>query len=193
VRLRLPAVRAPRAPHGGTFASHRVDGIPMILRKTTGVIAATGIVAAGALFLLWNTRSFAPSLLPGYPGDAFFPRIILAFVLLCAAAVIGYTLASRRGARTAGATADVAIDVRSLALVAAFVGGYAVLLMKIGFEIATFLFLCGLLGRRIEGGGVRAWAMAAGIAAVSVAVLYGCFVLLLGVDMPLLFLPKYLD
>lgn len=166
----------------------------MQLRRKRTDLAVTALIVAGTLFLLWNTRTFAPSLLPGYPGDAFFPRIVLTFMLLCAAAVIFDTLtAHRKAGKEDAAPGQIQIDVRGLAIVSAFVVGYIVVFSTIGFEIASFLFLTGLLRGRLNATGMRAWVTAALVSAAAVLILYVCFVLLLGVDMPLLFLPQYIN
>lgn len=162
----------------------------MSVPKKTSDLAVIMLIGTGALFLLWNTWSFAPSLLPGYPGDAFFPRIVLAFILLCVAIIIFQAYRAHRKEAGAG---WIHIDVRGLVIAVCFTTAYVFLLAAIGFEVATFLFLVGLLTARLQATGVRAWVTAGLVSAAATMVLYVCFVLLLGVDMPLLFLPQYLD
>lgn len=165
----------------------------MRLRRKQNDLGVTALIVGCTLFLFWRTRSFAPSLLPGYPGDAFFPRIVLTFILICAAVVVLQALKGSRGKLVAEAPRDIEIDLHGLTVALAFVVGYLVVFSIIGFEIATFLFLLGLLRVRVKATGMRAWIIASVVSALAVLVLYFCFVLLLGVDMPLLFLPEYVN
>lgn len=168
--------------------------LDMKLRRKQNDLGVIALIVACTLYLLWRTRSFAPSLLPGYPGDAFFPRIVLIFILICAAVIILQALKGSRGKLPAKAPReDIEIDVRGLTVALAFVVGYLVVFSMIGFEIATFLFLLGLLRVRVKATGMRAWIIASVVSALAVLVLYFCFVLLLGVEMPLLFLPEYVN
>jgi len=168
----------------------------MTVNRSRHDVVVTALIGIGIVFLLYKTYSFSPSLLPGYPGDAFFPRIIIVFILICVALVI--LRAAMSWARTetsgeGGRSGLITIDFFALALVTAIIGGYVLLLSVIGFEIASFLFLAVILRPRIAYEGKRAWIMTIAISAVAVLIMYVSFVLLLGVDMPLMFLPKYID
>lgn len=164
----------------------------MKIDKKTAELTAIGAVAAAAIVLYWNTYSFMPSMLPGYPGDAFFPRIILTFILACSIAAAVEIVAfgaheKERGEPRSG----IGIDIVGIAAVAAAVIVYVIALSYVAFEISTFVFVLALLTPALTGSRMIAVAKAAGIAAVTVLVLYFCFVILLDVDFPLLFLPRY--
>ena len=63
-----------------------------------------GGVLAFAFALFVRTFSFAPPILPGYPGDDIFPRLILGLIILCGASLFVRRLTERRAqARRGGA------------------------------------------------------------------------------------------
>lgn len=164
----------------------------MKIDKKTAELAAIGAVAAAAIVLYWNTYSFMPSMLPGYPGDAFFPRIILTFILACSiAAAIEIAAFSAREKKRDESRPVLDVDVTGIAMVSAAVIIYVIALAYVAFEISTFLFVLALLTPALTGSRLIAVAKAAGIALVTVLVIYFCFVILLDVDFPLLFLPRY--
>jgi putative tricarboxylic transport membrane protein len=165
----------------------------MRIDKNTAELAAVGIIIAVTILLYWNTYSFLPSMLPGYPGDAFFPRIILASMLVCSiAALVEIIVPGARKTRHDDERRSVEINVTALGAVAGAVIVYAIALSYVGFEISTFAFVLALLTPALSGPKMFAFAKAAGIALVAVVVIYFCFVIFLDVDFPLLFLPRYI-
>jgi len=174
--------------------------------KTTGDVVTIGLILAAAGYLLWRTVSFPPSMLPGYPGDALFPRLIIALIFLCGVPLFIRRLVDMvRGedlqAGNGGRTFDV--DVRGFIIVAAIALAFPILLPIFGFEITTFVILMVLFTPRFEAMvkaekfDVRvvkgALTKAALFSSVTMVVLYVIFVLLLRVHMPLLFFPKYVQ
>lgn len=162
------------------------------MRKADLVVVGAFTVAL--LFLLDHTRTFAPPLLEGYPGDAFFPRLVLGFTLFWA----GVILLRRLFQAVAALPVDdppFRLDGREFTVALAAVVAYALLLEPVGFEVATALLLAGLLipRYRVEMPLTRAVAWAVGVALATVAVCWLVFVILLNVDMPLLVLPRYLS
>lgn len=166
----------------------------MKIDKKAAELGMIGAVAAAAVVLYWNTYSFMPSMLPGYPGDAFFPRIILIFMLACAVvASAEIVLPGVRRNRSDEARRSIEIELIAVGSIAAAVIAYAIALSYVGFEISTFVFVVVLLTPALAGSRIFALAKAAGVALVAVIVLYFCFVVFLDVDFPLLFLPRYLQ
>jgi len=146
-----------------------------------------------ALLALYVTVSFDPPVLPGFPGAAFFPRLVLVALLLFGAML---ALRAWRGRRRRLASAgngrvdvDDLVDFRPWPVVlgcgAAF--GAIAAMQVAGFEIAGTLFIGAALAIR-----TRRWLLSALVGALSAVVMYAVFVLALQVHLPLLFLPRYL-
>jgi len=146
-----------------------------------------------ALVALYVTASFDPPVLPGFPGAAFFPRLVLVALLLFGAMLVLRTWRGRRrraaSAENAGADVDDPIDFHPWPLVLGCAAAFgAIAAMQVaGFEIAGTLFIGAALAIR-----TRRWLLSASIGALSTAVMYAVFVLALQVHLPLLFLPRYL-
>ena len=161
-------------------------------RPALTVTAAIILVGSGLLF--WNTFGMLPSILPGYPGDAFFPRIVLAFIALFAAWVMFNGLWKRQES-VAGATpaeGRFQFDLIETAVVFALTFGYVVLLHPLGYEIATTLLLFILLERRLLMPVAKRLLVAAFASVTSMLLIYAVFVVGLNVFMPLRFLPAYI-
>lgn len=160
----------------------------MIKIRSTNADLFTAVILLVAIgFLFAQTFSFAPSPVKGYPGAAFFPRLILIGTGIFTALWIGLLVLGRLSGRDLLKNEEPYFDfeysdyIISIVAVLAYVGT----LDLVGFEIGTFALLALLLLPRIG-----AFAAAAA-AAVTTLVLYGTFVLLLNVSVPLLFLPRY--
>ena len=71
---------------------------------------------------------------------------------------------------------------------------YAQLLPLVGFELTTFGFMLILLVPRfvVQHGLVQSVVKSVAITIPTVLILYGVFALLLGIHLPLLFLPRYI-
>jgi len=144
-----------------------------------------------ALLALYVTVSFDPPVLPGFPGAAFFPRLVLVALLLFGAMLAFRAWRGRRRASAGNSRVDVddQVDFRPWPVVlgcgAAF--GAIAAMQVAGFEIAGTLFIGAALAIR-----TRRWLLSALVGALSAAVMYAVFVLALQVHLPLLFLPRYL-
>mgnify|MGYP001179523149 FL=1 len=136
------------------------------------------VLAVGAFLL---TFDFPRPLLPGYPGSAMFPRLVLATMGVLAALGLLRCLV---GGRTDG---EVRLPVRAFGLSLAALLAFAALMAVAGMEIAIFLFVATSLWLRSRRVAVAA---AAGVAGVAVA--YLLFVQVLSVHLPLVILPRYL-
>lgn len=156
-------------------------------------LLVVGACTVALVFLLDHTRTFAPPLLEGYPGDAFFPQLVLGFTLFWAAVILLRRL-FQMVTDLPDSDQPFKFDGREFAVVLAAVVAYALLLAPIGFEAATVLLLAGLLipRYRVEMTLPLAVAWGVGVALATVAVCWLVFVILLNVDMPLLVLPRYL-
>ncbi|MGI9295767.1 MAG: tripartite tricarboxylate transporter TctB family protein [Pseudomonadales bacterium] len=161
------------------------------------VLVATFLILVWLLFMLYETTNMTPPILLGYPGDAFFPRIVLIYALICAGFILIRGLLLPRGASLfAGEAATYSIHWPEFATVCVLVLAYGLLLEPVGFEISTFALLMILLTPRIRAGQVplgRSLIYALALALPTTFISYVSFGLLLRIPLPLLFLPRYIQ
>ena len=114
------------------------------------VVVVTVAIFAWFLFMLYETTNMTPPILPGYPGDSFFPRLVLIFGLICAATILIKAMLAPRGAQlAAGEAPTFSLHWLEFLTVCALVTAYGVLLVPVGFEIMTFVLMLALLGPRM--------------------------------------------
>ena len=167
----------------------------------TGDLIAVGGVLAVAFALFVHTFSFAPPMLPGYPGDDLFPRLILGLVILCGVPLFARRLVEKQRGTAGDETFD--IDVGGFLITVAIVFAFPFLLPYVGFEITTVAFLTVLFTTRLHGPVAAevltpailgaALLKSAIISFVTMLALYFVFVILLSVSMPVVFLPKFIQ
>lgn len=153
----------------------------MGVRQWKADLATALALLAGEIFLFVSTFSFARSAIRGYPGAAFFPRIILSVLIVLTVALAIKALVARRAADpevTSFPVPDFAITLGAGL-------GFAVLIDAFGLEVAVLAIMLPLLFARVV-----AWKAVAGSLATLAAV-YVVFVLFLGVSAPLAVLPQY--
>ena len=168
---------------------------PVIPMKPA-VLGATFLILAWLLFMLYETTNMMPPILPGYPGDAFFPRLVLIYALICAGFIMVRGLLLPRDAPlTTGEAAAFSIHWPEFVAVCILVIAYGTLLEPVGFEITTFVLLMVLLAPRIHAGGHsvgRSLSYALALSLPTTFICYVSFGLLLRIPLPLLFLPRYI-
>lgn len=158
---------------------------PMRIVRWKAEAVTYALLLAGFGYLYWLTFSFGKSLVRGYPGAAFFPRLILYFT-------IGATLAALTGAvycsvASKRKTADSFVfEAREFTLTVLAIGAFIALLPILGFELTTLITMFALLVVRLGG-----WLQAFVVAVIAMVVCYGLFVLMLNVSLPLRFLPAH--
>lgn len=151
-----------------------------------------------AVFLIWSTQRFSRSVLPGYPGDAFFPRLVLGILIICLSVLIIRDLlkilrSSRRVDRPISVEKHYFEgNIARLITVIVATIGYGFMLPRVGFELCTFLLLVGLLLIETSASLLAETPKILSIALVFTTIAYAIFVLGLGISLPLLFLPRYL-
>jgi hypothetical protein len=130
------------------------------------------------------TGTFPSPLLPGYPGSAMFPRLVL--IVMGVIAVVGWlrVFLSPDG-RVAGQ--NITLPLLPFLAVVALLLSFAALLGLFGMEVAVFGLIGGCIWFRS-----RKIVMAAAAGIASVAVVYLLFVQALSVHLPLLILPRYM-
>jgi len=160
--------------------------------KMPALLATAALVLIGLGVLFVNTYEMMPSLLPGYPGDAFFPRLVIGFTAIFAVLILAggaWRYANTVSEEPAPAAS---LDWIETSVVAMLSFAYVLLLDPLGFELTTTGFLGALLARRLLMPWPRAIPIAFASAAATTILLYLVFVIWLNVTVPLLFLPRYL-
>ena len=130
------------------------------------------------------TSTFPSPLLPGYPGSAMFPRIVL--VTMGVIAAFGVLRSVLSGAKKAP-RGTVSIPVTPFVASIAYLCAFAALLTLLGMEVAVFAAIAGGLYYR-----TRSLVFSACFGLGAVFVVYLLFVQALSVHLPLLVLPRYL-
>ncbi len=129
--------------------------------------------------------AFEPPVLSGDPGAAFFPQLICTVSLFFSVILLFQRIFRAGRSSSKGRTS---IDLPPFLASFFLVAGLIFAMVRIGSEISFFSFLFILMGWR-----TGKWFWAFMVAIVSTIVLYGVFVILLNVHLPLLFLPKYVN
>lgn len=168
-----------------------------VIPMKPAVLFATFLILGWLLFMLYETTNMTPPILLGYPGDAFFPRVVLIYALICAGFILVRGLLLPRGTPLISSeAATFSIHWPEFVSVCVLVIAYGILLVPIGFEITTFVMLMVLLTPRIHAGGVsigRSLIYAVALALPTTFICYVSFGLLLRIPLPLLFLPRYIQ
>ena len=69
----------------------------LTLPMKASVVVVTAVILGWFVFMLYETTNMTPPILPGYPGDSFFPRLVLIFGLICAATILIKAMLRPRG------------------------------------------------------------------------------------------------
>ena len=163
---------------------------PLVVGQVRADLWTAVGLAVFCAWTFWVTTNFAPPVLPGYPGAAFFPQLIIGLLaLLSLALFVRAAGALRRARRQAAPAGEAKVSFDWASFLYSVAGALALVLAMQGFgtELAVTAYLALLLwlfGRR------PVWAIATAI--VTTLVLYALFVHMLSVHLPLLFLPRYL-
>ena len=169
----------------------------LTLPMKQSVVVATLLVLAWLSFMLYETTNMMPPILPGYPGDSFFPRLVLVFALICGAAILIKAGLTPRGAQiAAGEAPSFALHWLEFVAVCVLITAYGLLLEPIGFEIATFGLMLALLVPRMAADSdrpMRSLGYAFALSFATTLVTYVGFGLILRIPLPLLFLPRYIQ
>ena len=173
-------------------------GIGIISLSTRRAVLLTAVLClAGLGILFWETFRMAPSFLPGYPGDAFFPRLVIGFSTFWAFIIVIGALSGGAFGKDAPPSDDEAdyfsFDWLHFIYIFALVIAYALLLQPLGFEIVTLVLMFVLFLPRVQLGWLGA-TLAALAASVGLTLLFWIiFIVLLRVHVPLAVLPRYLN
>ena len=184
------------------MSERRDEGLPgpfdVTVPMRAAVLSTVGIVLLGLIFLVVETYNMTPPILEGYPGDAFFPRLVLAFCIVWAVIILARGIFLSQAAAAARVEASyVALHWLEFVSVIALVLLYALLLEPVGFEITTVVLMMALLVPRLLAapGRTPARAVLAGLALslATMLILYAGLGPALKIGLPLQFLPTYIE
>jgi hypothetical protein len=168
----------------------------LTLPMKASVVVAAIVILGWFLFMFYETTNMLPPILRGYPGDAFFPRLVLVFGVMCTVTILIKAMLKPRGIQIApGEDASFSIHWAEYLSVCVLVIAYGVLLEPVGFEITTFVLMLALLGPRMAVGSdhpARWLGYAVVLSLATTLFAYVGFGLLLRIPLPLLFLPRYI-
>lgn len=126
------------------------------------------VCLAGSLGLLWLSRDLAaPALVPIGPG--FYPRILLVITALLSAALLVADLSAARRPKP-----PPTMSYRLVVLTFAIFAAYVFVMPRIGYRVATFVFVAALAAT-LEPPRGRRWALVLGVALATSAVTYVVF------------------
>ena len=143
------------------------------------------------IFLFYETTNMSKSILPGYPGDAFFPRLILIFSFFWTSILLLQNLIKNLSLFKSSEEKDTDIeiyykDITFLFLISII---YILFLDSVGFEILTFFFLFVLLVNRIDLNLRKSIFYSTIISFVSMMIFWFVFIIFLKIPFSLKFLP----
>jgi hypothetical protein len=167
------------------------------LPMKAALLSTTGLILLGLVALYADTYNMVPPSLPGYPGDAFFPRVVLIFSGIWAAIILlrGMVLSQAAATRYDEAP-NLAVHWLEFVSVIVLVLLYAKLLEPVGFEITTVVLMMALLVPRVMAGPgmtpARAVLQSLGLSVGAMFILYAGLGPALKIGMPLRFLPTYI-
>ena len=131
------------------------------------------------------------SILPGYPGDAFFPRLILIFTFFWTVILLFQNTLKNNILIKSNETNDEVIEIYYKDIFFLFFISiiYILFLDLIGFEILTFIFLFVLLVNRLDTNIGKSILYSTIISFISMIVFWLTFIIFLRIPFPLKFLP----
>ena len=143
------------------------------------------------IFLFYETSNMSKSILPGYPGDAFFPRLILLFTLFWTI-ILFFQKISKKFTIIKSNEDDsgmVEIYFKDIAFLFIISILYISFLELIGFEILTFIFLFSLLNNRMDLSFKKSFFYSSILSCISMFIFWLVFIIFLRIPFPLKFLP----
>ena len=143
------------------------------------------------IFLFYETTNMSKSILPGYPGDAFFPRLILIFSIFWTAILLFQNLIKNflLLKSSEDKETDIEIYFKDIAFLFFISIIYILFLDIIGFEILTFSFLFVLLVNRLDLNLRKSIFYSSLISFTSMIIFWFVFIIFLKIPFALKFLP----
>jgi len=143
------------------------------------------------IFLFYETTNMSKSILPGYPGDAFFPRLILIFSIFWTAILLFQNLIKNFSILKSSEDKETDIEIyfKDIAFLFFISIIYILFLDIIGFEILTFSFLFVLLVNRLDLNLGKSIFYSSLISFISMIIFWFVFIIFLKIPFALKFLP----
>ena len=143
------------------------------------------------IFLFYETTNMSKSILPGYPGDAFFPRLILIFSIFWTAILLFQNLIKNFSLLKSSEDKETDIEIyfKDIAFLFFISIIYILFLDIIGFEILTFSFLFVLLVNRLDLNLRKSIFYSSLISFTSMIIFWFVFIIFLKIPFALKFLP----
>ena len=143
------------------------------------------------IFLFYETSNMSKSILPGYPGDAFFPRLILLFTLFWTIILFFQKISKKFTIIKSNEDDSGMIEIyyKDIAFVFIISILYISFLEIIGFEILTSFFLFSLLINRLDLNFKKSLFYSAILSCISMFIFWLIFIIFLRIPFPLKFLP----
>jgi len=143
------------------------------------------------IFLFYETTNMSKSILPGYPGDAFFPRLILIFSIFWTAILLFQNLIKNFSILKSSEDKETDIEIyfKDIAFLFFISIIYILFLDIIGFEILTFSFLFILLVNRLDLNLGKSIFYSSLISFLSMIIFWFVFIIFLKIPFALKFLP----
>lgn len=131
------------------------------------------------------------SILPGYPGDAFFPRLILIFTFFWTVILFLQNILKNNILIKSKETNDEVVEIYYKDIFFLFFISiiYILFLDLIGFEILTFIFLFVLLVSRLDISIGKSIFYSSIVSFISMIIFWLTFIIFLRIPFPLKFLP----
>lgn len=143
------------------------------------------------IFLFYETTNMSKSILPGYPGDAFFPRLILIFSIFWTAILLFQNLIKNFSLLKSSEDKETDIEIyfKDIAFLFFISIIYILFLDIIGFEILTFSFLFVLLVNRLDLNLGKSIFYSSLISFITMIIFWFVFIIFLKIPFALKFLP----
>ena len=161
------------------------------IRNRSLALAISTIFFLILLFLFYETYNMAPSYLPGYPGDSFFPRLILIFLIFWNLLLIFQNLKKPFILSSSEKDREDFIEIYYKEILKLFIVSliYIYSIELIGFEILTSLFLFILLIERMDYTFQKSLIFSLLISISTMFIFWIIFIIFLKIPFPLKFLP----
>lgn len=178
----------------------------LTLARRRSLLVTTVLLLIAAAYCFYLATQLPRSILPGYPGDGFFPRITLSVILFFGAIVLvreylqpDPVMAETPDLPETGKdpgdddmSGPIRLDIVEAATIAVLSIGYMILMPRLGMEFTTSIFMFLLFLPRVLQPLPRAAVTSAIGAVLTTGFVYFAFVIGLKVPLPLAFLPRFL-